>query len=105
VAVKQQLGRTARIGQRAVISFVALWMLVVVPFAATSLRSSANPRQGAPSTAPERNDSGGGLTRSNGAARFNPIVDAFIVLAVVGTVVAIVVTRRRSVTARTASHR
>jgi hypothetical protein len=93
-----------RIGQKTAALMLLVWMLVVVPFAISSLRSSAAVhRDGVPSTAPGRAPSGGGGPDPNGEARFNPIVDSFIGLAVAGTVVAVVVTRRRTVAARAAT--
>jgi NADH:ubiquinone oxidoreductase subunit 6 (subunit J) len=101
-AVKVKSERAARVQRRAAIAFAAMSMLVMLPFATTTLRSSANARQGTPSTAPARVGSAGGLGTS-GTARFNPIVDVFIALAIAGTIVAIIVTRRRTVTARAAA--
>ena len=92
-----------RIGRKTAALLLLVWMLVVMPFAVTSVRSSAAVhRAGAPSTSPVRSSSGGGLD-SSGEARFNPIVDSFIALAVLGTLVAVVITRRRTIAARAAT--
>ena len=95
---------TGRIGHKAAALLLLVWMLVVMPFAITSLRSvAAVHRAGAPSTTPGRSASHGGGLDASGDARFNPIVDSFIALAVAGTVVAVVVTRRRTIAARAAT--
>lgn len=90
----KQTWRVGKVERRSAAVLLLVWMLVVMPFAITTMQTSAAVhRADVPATAPARS-TGGSLQSSTG--RFNPIVDSFIALAVLGTVVAVVVTRRRA---------